>query len=277
MQGEHVMKKSLITCLCLISSFCYSQSYFILDNGLTLTTDTQGYVYDYGHYTPITRITQKGGQFILEDQDILVTVDERGFPFRKYEVLPKSILGKGNNYFIGDDSSIYTIDSKGNVNFIENDPKIAGAGKFGGIFFVVENELFVVSANGKYQSVKVEGLKPSDIITLGGNYFMTNRGVLYTISFDGKVFSRYQERVGIIAKKGGNYFVDSMGMFYTVHEDGSLRLPAIPMSLRIQTMTKLGANYFIDSTGKLFTVDKKGDVFERMINHDLKMTKVISI
>ena len=277
MQGEHVMKKSWILCLYFVSNFCFSQSYFILDNGLTLTTDHQGYVYDYGHYTPISRISQKGGQFLFEDQDILVTIDDRGFPFRKYEILPKTIIGKGNNYFIGDNLSIYTIDLKGNVNYVEYDSKISGASKFGGTFFVVENELYVVSASGKYQPVKVDGLKPADIITLGGNYFMTNRGVLYTISAEGKVFSRYQERVGIIAKKGGNYFVDSMGMFYTVHEDGSLRLPSIPMSLRIQSMTKLGTNYFMDSTGKLFTVDRHGDVNERFINYDLKMTKVISL
>lgn len=271
------MKKSWILCLYFVSNFCFSQSYFILDNGLTLTTDHQGYVYDYGHYTPISRISQKGGQFLFEDQDILVTIDDRGFPFRKYEILPKTIIGKGNNYFIGDNLSIYTIDLKGNVNYVEYDSKISGASKFGGTFFVVENELYVVSASGKYQPVKVDGLKPADIITLGGNYFMTNRGVLYTISAEGKVFSRYQERVGIIAKKGGNYFVDSMGMFYTVHEDGSLRLPSIPMSLRIQSMTKLGTNYFMDSTGKLFTVDRHGDVNERFINYDLKMTKVISL
>lgn len=271
------MKNLVFAALASVSVSGFAQSYFILDNGLTLTTDSAGYVYDYGHYTSISRMSIRGGQFIVEDSNILVTVDERGFPFRKYEVLPTTIKGKGTNYIIGDNNAVYVIDQKGNVHLTENDPAVAAATKFGGSFFVVENDLYTVSISGSYQKVAIEGLKPQDILTFGGNYFMTNRGVLFTISADGKVFSRAQDRVGIIVKRGGNYFIDSMGFFYVVTADGSLKLPSIPMSLRLQAITKLGVNYFIDANGKLFTVDKDGNVLERMMNYDLKTAKIISM
>jgi hypothetical protein len=91
------------------------------------------------------------------------------------------------------------------------------------------------------------------------------------------VYSRQEERVGVIARKGGNYFIDSMGLLYTVSKDGSLKLPSLPISLRIQAISRFGANYFMDGQGKLYTVDLDGNVFERWVNYDLKTTRIISL
>ena len=272
------MKKLVLALVSTLSLNAFSQSYFVLENGITLSVDTSGYVYDFGHYTPVGRVTVKGGQYLVEDSNVLVTVDEHGALFRKYEMLPKQVVGKGINYFIGDNGAFYGINNLGYVNLIENDEKIKTATKFGGNYFTNEaDEIFVVTSEGKYIQAEVEGLKASDIISYGGNYFMTNRGVLYTVTSDGRIFDKRQDRVGIIVKKGGNYFVDTTGMIYTVANDGSLIMPAIPVSLRIQAMAKLGSNYFIDGSGKLFTVDKDGNVFERWVTYDLKMTKIISL
>lgn len=271
------MKKILVIVFAVFSFSAISQSYLVLESGLTLTTDREGFVYDFGHYTPVNRVTVKGGQYLIEDNNVLVTVDERGLLFRKYEVLPSQIKGKGMNYFIGVNGSLYIIDTMGVASIIEGDAKMATASKFGGNYFIAGvDELYTVSVNGGYTSAFIEGLKVSDIVTFGGNYFMTNRGHLYTVSSEGKV-ARTVERVGIIVKKGGNYFVDSMGMIYTVAEDGSLKIPGIPMNLRINALSKLGADYFIDSTGKLFTVDRHGNIWERTVLHDLKTTKIISL
>jgi len=272
------VKKIILAALATLSLNAFSQSYFVLENGITLSVDTSGYVYDFGHYTPVARVTVKGGQYLVEDTNVLVTVDDRGMLFRKYEVLPKQVVGKGINYFIGDNGSFYGIDSLGYVNLVEGDAKIKSATKFGGNFFANDaDEIFAVTSEGKFVQVVVEGLKASDIITYGGNYFMTNRGVLYTVTSDGRIIDKRQDRVGIIVKKGGNYFVDTTGMIYTVAQDGSLKVPALPVSLRIQAISKLGANYFMDGSGKLFTVDKDGNVFERWITYDLKLTKIISL
>lgn len=272
------MKKMILAVLATLSINAFSQSYFVLENGITLTIDGNGYVYDFAHYTPVNRVTVKGGQYMVEDNNVLVTVDDRGMLFRKYELLPKQVIGKGINYFVGDNGALYAIDTMGFVNLFEEDAKIKTATKFGGNYFITDaDEIFTVTNAGTYAAQQVEGLKPSDIITFGGNYFMTNRGVLFTVSADGKVFNRKLDRVGIIVKKGGNYFVDSTGVLYTVAQDGSLKLPALPVSLRVQAMARLGSNYFMDGAGKLFTVDKEGNIFERWTSYDLKTTKIISL
>ena len=272
------MKRLLLALITTLSFNAFSQSYFVLESGVTISIDTSGYVYDFGHYTPVGRVTVKGGQYLVEDTNVLVTVDERGGLFRKYEMLPKQVVGKGINYFIGDNGTFYGIDSQGFVNLVENNEKIKTATKFGGNYFTNDaDEVFVVTSEGKFVQASSDGLKSSDIITYGGNYFMTNRGVLYTTTADGKVVSKRADRVGIIVKKGGNYFVDSTGMLYTVGFDGALKMPTLPLSLRIQAMSKLGSNYFMDGSGKLFTVDKEGNVFERWVTYDLKTTKIISL
>jgi hypothetical protein len=271
------MKKLFLAVLATLSFNAFSQSYFILDNGVTLTVDHKGFVYDYGHYTPVNRVTVKGGQYLVEDTNILVTIDEQGSLFRKYELIPKQVIGKGMNYIIGEDSSVITIDAQGYSVLTDSDEKVKTATKFGGNFFIAGEEIFSVTSTGQYAPVVVEGLKTADIITLGGNYFMTNRGNLYTVTHDGKIITRPQDRVGIIVKKGGNYFVDSMGLIYTIAKDGSLKLPALPVSLRIQAISKLGANYFMDGAGKLFTVDGEGNIYERWINYDLKTIRIISL
>lgn len=272
------MKILILLVLGTLSLNAFSQSYFALENGVTLSVDTSGYVYDFGHFTPVGRVTVKGGQYLVEDSNILVTVDEKGMLFRKYEMLPKQIIGKGINYFVGDNGAFYGINKLGYVNLIEDDEIIKTANKFGGNYFTTEtDEIYVVTADGNFVAVAVEGLKASDIITFGGNYFMTNRGVLYTVTTDGRIIDKKQDRLGIIVKKGGNYFVDTTGMVYTVTQDGSLKMPALPVSLRIQAMARLGSNYFMDGSGKLFTVDKDGNIFERWVNYDLKSVKLISL
>ena len=243
-----------------------------------MTVDVNGYIYDFGHYTPVNRVTIKGGQYLVEDANVLVTVDDRGMLYRKYEMLPKKIIGKGMNYFIGDSGQIFTIDNMGFSILNENQEMPKKPSKFGGIFFITEaDEFFSITSLGELKILKVDGLKGNDILAYGGNYFMTNRGVLFTISMDGKIFDRHQDRVGIIVKKGGNYFVDSSGALYTIAHDGSLKLPPLPINLKTAAISKIGANYFIDGSGKLFSVDKEGNVFERSVNYDLKLAKIISL
>jgi hypothetical protein len=47
--------------------------------------------------------------------------------------------------------------------------------------------------------------------------------------------------------------------------------------LKISAISKLGSNYFIDTNGKLFVVDENGDIFERVLNYDLRTAKIISL
>ena len=77
------MKSFLLATLATLSLNAFSQSYIIMDNGITVTTDTSGFAYDFGHYAFPQKVTLKGGQYFVEEGGILATIDENGLLFRK--------------------------------------------------------------------------------------------------------------------------------------------------------------------------------------------------
>lgn len=276
------MKRLLLAALATLSLNAFAQSYIIMDNGITITTDTSGFSYDFGHYAFPQKVTMRGGQFFVEEGGILATIDENGLFFRKYELIPEKIKGKGINYFLSEEGALYTINKAGFVGLTESE-MFKKAVNFGGNYFTVQVDegslaLMVVDRMGLVTRPEVPSLKVKDIVSFGGNYFMTNRGIVFSITDVGAVVPHDDMRVGIINKKGGNYFVDSSGYLYTVSQDGVLKMPALPLTLRVSTIMKLGSNYFIDQAGKLFVVDKNGNIFERaMRDHDFRNAKVISL
>lgn len=277
------MKKLFVVGLLAFSLSAFCQSYVIMENGIILTTDSSGFIYDFGHFTYPQKITLRGGQYFVEEGNILATIDENGLLFRKYELIPEKIRGKGINYFISEEGFLYAIDKKGFVKVIESE-KFKHALNFGGNYFMVSDpetgvaELYAVTGEALVRRVEVPGLVLKDVISFGGNYFMTNRGVVHTVSQQGDVSAKENLRIGILYKKGGNYFVDSSNFFYTVDETGDLAAPALPVSLRPGNILRLGTNYFIDQQGRFFLVDKKGQVFEKTLrDHDFKQAKILSL
>ncbi len=277
------MKFLLLTILITLSVDTFSQSYLIMDNGIVITTDTNGFSYDFGHYAFPQKVTLKGGQYFVEEGNILATIDENGLLFRKYEIIPEKIRGKGINYFISFDGVFYAIDKKGYLKVTESD-LYRHALNFGGNYFTVLNpetndvELFVVNSEGVVVRPEIPSLKVRDIVSFGGTYFMNNRGIIYTVSSDGQVTQRDEHRVGILQKRGGNFFLDSSGFFYSVTESGELKMPPLPLSMKAGGILKLGSNYFIDQNGKFFIIDKNGFIYEReMRDHDFRLTKIISL
>lgn len=278
------MKYFLLAALLAFSLSALSQSYIVMDNGIVVTTDTNGFTYDFGHYAFPQKITLKGGQYFVEEGNILATIDENGLLFRKYELIPETIIGKGINYFISAEGFLYAIDKKGYVKVSESE-LFKQAVNFGGNYFTVarnpektELELYVVTGEGQVLKTENPALKVKDIISFGGNYLMNNRGVVFTVSTNGTVTAKDNMRIGILQKRGGNFFVDSSNFFYTVSESGELIMPPLPMTLKVSSVLKLGSNYFIDQMGKFFVVDKNGNVFERVMrDHDFRLAKVISL
>lgn len=276
------MKKVLAAGLTLLSMNVFAQSYLILNNGVTLTTDKAGFVYDFGHFRIPYKVTLNGGQFHVEDKK-LSTVDTAGFLYEKTMKVEKPVKGKGLNYFINDDSKLITVDSKGFFYELE-DKAFKKAVAFGGNFFLVKPDdkkaivdLYTINDKGNYFKMNVAGLNPFDIITLGGTYFQTRAGVTYTISKDGLVYPKAEQKVTGVKKAGGNFFVDNAGLLFTVSEEGFLMLPVLPANIKVADIQKVGSNYMIDSEGRIFVVDKVGNISERTINHDLRTAKILSI
>lgn len=276
------MKSILLLGLLTLSHSAFSQSFLIMDNGLIITTDTQGYVYDIGDYAFPLKITLKGGQYFVEDGNVLATVDENGVLFRKYEIIPKNLLGKGGSYFLSAEGTLTSVDHLGHVH-VNTLEAFKGATNFGGNFFTVQAaegvDLYIVKRTGEAMKAQLpDELSMENVIAFGGSYFMTNRGVLYTVTDEGEVKSHADRRMGVLQRQGGNYFTDSTGLLYTVGANGELRLPGLPINLSVHSISKLGANYFLDLSGRLYTVDQEGNVWEKMLDdHDFKNARIISL
>ncbi len=278
------MKKFLVAGMMLASMNVFSQSYLILNNGITLTTDNAGFIYDFGHFRVPYKVTLNGGQFLVENQK-LSTVDTAGFLYEKTLKIEK-VKGKGLNYFINDNNNLFTIDSKGFFYEYDKDAKnvFKKAIGHGGNFFTVKPDdkktivdLYTINTTGNYFKINVDGLNPADIATIGGTFFQTKAGVVHTVSKDGFVYAKPEVKVGAIKKAGGNFMIDSANLLFTVSEEGFLMLPVLPANIKVADIQKVGANYMLDSEGRLFIVDKAGNLVERTINHDLRNTKILSI
>lgn len=278
------MKKFLVAGMMLASMNVFSQSYLILNNGITLTTDNAGFVYDFGHFRVPYKVTLNGGQFLVENNK-LSTVDTAGFLYEKSLKVEK-VKAKGLNYFINDDSKLITVDAKGFYYEYDKDAKsvfkkVVG---MGGNFFTVKPDdkktiidLYTVNNAGNYFKINAPGLNPADISTIGGTFFQTKAGVVHTVSKDGFVFAKPEIKVGTIKKLGGNFMIDSANLLFTVSEDGFLMLPVLPANIKVADIQKVGSNYMLDSEGRIFIVDKAGNLVERTINHDLRNTKILSL
>jgi hypothetical protein len=277
------MKRFLIISAFLASMAVQAQSYFILSNGVTLTLDKAGYIYDFNHFFLPYKVEVNGGQFLIS-QTILHTVDDKGMLYKK-DLEVSEVKGKGLNYFINDSYHLYTIDEKGFFFKYDKDKSIfkKSAG-FGGNFFTVTmdekkklTDLYTINSKGNYFKVSLPGLNPYDISTFGGKWFVNNKNVVYTVSKDGSVFSKEEVVVGKVVSKGGNYLVDETKRIYTVTDEGYLLLPNLPLKFNLDQIVKFGSNFMIDKDGLVFVVDANGQVIERSVNgHDLRNAKILS-
>jgi hypothetical protein len=276
------MKKLLIAGLTLLSVNAFSQSYMVLNRGVVLTTDAQGFVYDYSQFVLPYKVNVAGGQFFSEEGK-LVTIDEQGMMYRK-DMKVKKVKGKGMNYFINDDSELVTIDAQGFVYKWEKEKAFKKDAIFGGNYLVVKTDpkkyvfdLYTISDKGAYTKITLPGFNASAVAVTGGNYFMAKNGVIYTVSKDGFVFSKEKMRTGEIMRAGGNFFMDTMNKIYTVTAEGVLMMPTVPKDFNITSIRKLGSNYMIDVEGRVFTVDKAGNLNQRFIQeHDMTQVKILS-
>jgi hypothetical protein len=275
------MKKFIALGLLMGSLGASAQSYLVLNNGVMLTTDKAGFVYDFGHFVVPYEVKVNGGQFLVEKKT-LITVDENGYKYDKDEKVEK-IKGKGNNYLLTDKNELITVAANGFYYKYDKDDALKRVEKFGGNFFLAKDEkkkntlLYTLNSTGNYFNIALPELNPADITVLGGSYFITNRGVTFTVNKDGFVFAK-TEKVVAPKKLGGNFLIDGTGKLFTVSDAGILANPVVPATLNINNVVKVGSNYMLDNDGKLFVVDKNGNVFERSVNsHDLRNVKVISL
>lgn len=247
-----------------------AQSYMVRANGVVLTLDEKGFVYDLNQFVLPYMITVKGGMFYVTDKRVITTVDENGFFYRldpkQYEA-PRKVEHSGYNYFLEGNGAVWSFDRNGLPTVGERNWDYRKPLYVGGKFFVVEGKrrepgrLVVINDRGQVNEVSVAELDPATIRESGANWFVDTKKRLFTINADGQVGQALGVgQMGNLSAKGGNFLVVD-GSLLTVTEDA--RVNNLGSASRYGTISKLGSNYFLTQEGKLFVVDMNGTVIER--------------
>lgn len=272
----------LLIVFSLLSSVSYSQSYLILNNGITLTTDIYGALYDLGNFTLPYKVKYTGGQFFIMDEKILF-VDKAGFLYERIAEV-KKVKGGGANYFINQNHEIFTFDLNGfSYNYKHDRKMIKKIYSYGGRFFLVMEDkakkvasIYVVDSKGQYKKTKVEGLDPIEISILGGSYFQTNNGILYTVSQEGLIFKKEKLDIEISSIKGTNFFFDKEGGLFTISSEGYLFNQIVSGDFDLSEIYKTGSNYFILKNGQMYSINDIGILVQVSPEHDMTRSQITS-
>ena len=259
------MKSFLLLLSLVFASQAFAQSMISLKNGKVLTIDDQGMLQDLGNFFLPYEIKTFGGRYLVDDKRKVHTIDSSGFMYSKKDEdkVAQNIEVTGDNYFTSKWGKLYTLDETG-VFFENKKDKLFRKIKHkGGIFFISETKrvsaLYAVTNLGAFLEVEVPGLDLSSVNAVGGQYFTTTQGVLYTVSNDGFVYSKREMGAfkGAQLARGGNYFFYNKSL-YTVTQSGVVM--SAGMAQDFGKVSVLGTNFFITTANKLFTVSTSGTV-----------------
>lgn len=275
------MKRLLLALALLTSSLAYSQSLLVFKNGKVLTIDEQGMVYDLGHFLLPYQIKHMGGRYLIDENRKLRTVDRNGLMFDKSDEgkAPVNIEYFGENFFISKFGKMYTVDEQGFLFEAEKEREFRNIKHRGGNFVIAEKKvetekvlkIFTVSGQGTILEVSLPGVDLNRVNYVGGRFFTTSKGELFTVSTDGFVYSKKDmgRFNGWELKKGGNYFISNNNLF-TVSDSGILSSAA--SSSDFGSIRHFGTNFFITAAGQLFTVSSTGTL--RSVNIDQKLSDI---
>lgn len=277
-----MMKVSLLIFTLFLSNLSIAQSILVLGNGKMMTVDDQGMISDSGSSILLEEVRNMGGRFIIDKDRRIRTVDRAGFLYTKdkQDKAPIKIEHFGDNFFISKLGRIFTIDEQGQLYEGESKEKEFRNVKIrGGNFLIAQKKvdsektlaLFVVTHFGKVIEVNVPGLNLESVLYAGGQYFITDRGTIYTITNDGQVFLR--KDVGSIRghemRMGGNYFFTDSSL-YTISQAGILS--AVGMTNDFGRVRAFGTNFFVTQDNRLFTISSSGNV--RSVPTDFSLSTI---
>ena len=263
------MKKLTLLAFSLYSAFSFSQSMMIMNNGKVITIDKAGIANDFGSFMLPYEVKFMGGRYLIDKDRKVRTVDRNGMFFSKADSdkVASDIEYLGENYFISKRGTLYSVDDSGFFYELSKEREYKELTHKGGNFFVSEKKadgkkykaFFVINSSGQVNEIKMAGLNVDAINYVGGNYFTTAMGELFTVSTDGFVYSKKElgNFTGHMMKRGHKYFFYQSKVF-TVSDNGLVN-DAGP-SLLLGDIKTMGTNFFINAASTVFSVSDTGTI-----------------
>ncbi|MBS1958695.1 MAG: hypothetical protein JST80_04405 [Bdellovibrionales bacterium] len=176
-----------------------------------------------------------GVYFVKKGTREIVTVSSTGAVNRSTGQIAPAIRLKGGNFFVDADNNLWTVNYLGVINKLNN-YKVPLAQLAGGNFFYQSDGKIVTigsdgfppkDANGLWSTGFMPTAKPK---TFGGNYYIGDDNVIYTVSYDGKSYKNGSVPAGKIRTLGYTYAVMDNGSFFHVDGLGVVHLDAVKVS-----------------------------------------------
>lgn len=279
------MKNLLLALSLLTTQVAFSQSMIVMNNGKVITLDEEGMTYDLGNFLLPSSIKHIGGRYLIDNDRKLRLVDRNGLFYdkTKEDKAPVKIEHFGENYFISKLGKMYTVDDAGFLFEADKEKEFRNIKHKGGNFVIAEKKvekekqlvLFAINNRGGIVEVTNIPVNLNLVNYVGGQFFTTTQGELFTVSEDGFVYSKKDmgKFNGWELRKGGNYFMVRDAL-YTVAQNGILSSAGV--SSDFTNVRHYGTNFFITNTGALYTVTASGVVRQMPLNYKLSDISVFS-
>lgn len=224
-------------------------NYLYMENGLFLTLSAEGFLTNKGMPSkfrtpsiPFTPGLLGGNYFLKEGTDQIVAIDSGGCFIDSFLSAGK-IKVAGGNYFISSEGVLTTIKSAGK----------GGCSSEGMI------NKYNPPANLKKEDEKFWIFK--DVIQVGGQFFVKADGTVVTISSQTGFYYGPSVVPSIPARVGGNYYIGQDHILYTMNNDGALA----PHGSITKPIAVLGYSFILYADGTFTIIGGDGSTHEDIV------------
>jgi hypothetical protein len=221
----------------------------------------------YDKRNPLPPLTVMGANYGFMANGTMVTVSESGSLYYKGKIPYQPSLNGGNYFINKGTNELITIDSEGYFNAtgkIATNLRILGGNFYidqAGIMTTIKHS-GMAPGNPLGQVTQKDGWNFNDVVKAGGNFMVKTDGTIIAIDSQTGFFSDPQKVDSYPMQLGGNYFIGQDRILYTVSSKGQVQ----KWQLVNGEMKTFGYSYMIDQDGDFIFVDGEGIPHTSLVN-----------
>jgi hypothetical protein len=244
----------------------HAQSHLLKLDGVLLSVDASGFIYDLGNRVDPAQVKARGKNWLAEKSGALITIDSAGLVNRRTDVrVPRTLRAHGGTWFLGERGELSVVTASGAVVTTQEPTLREGdIAPRGGNFFVWRprrggapvlytfNSATGESYHSDAEYVRRLGIDMSSFKGNGNNWLVDGRGILHVVTRIGAVMPRRDLGTFFgLSTRGGNYFVDATGATQVVMDNGSVHMPYLPLDY--SAIATAGDTFGWNTRGDFFT------------------------